>query len=43
MVKDHYQKLGFNVLDNAEDGSSHSALDLATFIPASTFIDVKEA
>jgi FkbH-like protein len=43
MVKDHYQKLGFIVLDNAEDGSSRSALDLATFVPASTFIDVKEA
>ena len=43
MVKDHYQKLGFTVLEQGEDGSSRSALELPTFVPASTFIDVKEA
>jgi FkbH-like protein len=43
MVRDHYQKLGFTVLERAEDGSSRSALDLAIFVPASTFIEVREA
>lgn len=43
MVKDHYQKLGFALLDQGTDGSSRSALDLSTFVPAHTFIDVKEA
>ena len=43
MVKDHYQKLGFSLVEQDEDGRSRSVLDLATFVPASTFIEVKQA
>jgi FkbH-like protein len=43
MVKDHYAKLGFSVIETGEDGSSRAVLDLATFAPASTFITVTEA
>lgn len=43
MVKDHYSKLGFSQLERGADGSSRSVLDLPTFVPASTFIEVKEA
>ena len=43
MVKDHYTKLGFAVLERGDDGRSLSALDLTTFVPASTFIEVKQA
>ena len=43
MVKDHYHKLGFSVVERRDDGSNRSVLDLATFVPASTFIEVKEA
>jgi FkbH-like protein len=43
MVKDHYAKLGFTVMETGEDGSSRAVLDLATFAPASTFITVTEA
>src|SRR3954452_6231816 len=43
MVKDHYAKLGFTVIETGEDGSSRAVLDLATFAPGSTFITVTEA
>ena len=43
MVKDHYQKLGFTMIEQGGDGSSRSVLELPTFVPASTFIDVREA
>jgi hypothetical protein len=43
MVRDHYQKLGLMLLEQRDDGSTTSALDLATFVPASTFIEVCEA
>ena len=43
MVKDHYAKLGFTVVETGADGSSRAVLDLATFVPASTFITVTEA
>lgn len=43
MVKDHYAKLGFNLVETGADGGSRSVLDLPTFIPASTFITVTEA
>ena len=43
MVKDHYAKLGFAVVETGEDGSSRAVLDLPTFVPASTFITVTEA
>ena len=42
MVREHYSRLGFTPLDTAEDGSSTAVLDLATFTPAETFIDVRE-
>ncbi len=42
MVKDHYSKLGFTVAETDAAGGSRSVLDLATFTPAETFIDVKE-
>lgn len=42
MVKDHYQKLGFTVVDTGPDASSRSILELPTFVPANTFITVTE-
>jgi FkbH-like protein len=42
MVRDHYLKLGFATTETRDDGSSRSILDLATFVPASTFIEVRE-
>ena len=43
MVKDHYTRLGFTVIEAAPDGASRNVLDLATFTPAETFIHVVEA
>lgn len=40
MVKDHYARLGFTVMETREDGGSRSVLDLASFTPAATFIHV---
>jgi FkbH-like protein len=42
MVRDHYSKLGFAVAETRDDGSSRSVLELPTFVPASTFIEVRE-
>ncbi len=42
MVRDHYARLGFNTGAPDADGNTTSMLDLATFTPADTFIDVKE-
>jgi FkbH-like protein len=42
MVRDHYVRLGFTVMHVAEDGASRAALDLGSFIPAETFIEVRE-
>ena len=42
MVRDHYVKLGFTVTEARPDGGSRSFLDLATFVPAGTFIEVAE-
>ena len=42
MVRDHYERLGFSVVRRDGDGASRAVLDLATFAPAETFIDVKE-
>ena len=42
MVREHYSKLGFSVAETRADGSSRSILDLPSFAPASTFIEVKE-
>jgi FkbH-like protein len=43
MVRDHYAKLGFTVVHQDADGGSVAELDLASFTPAPTFIDVSEA
>jgi FkbH-like protein len=42
MVRDHYAKLGFEVLETRADGGSRAALDLTGFTPAATFITVAE-
>jgi FkbH-like protein len=42
MVRDHYARLGFEVVSTAEDGSSVAVLDLENFVPAPTFIHVIE-
>jgi FkbH-like protein len=42
MVRDHYLKLGFATVETRDDGGSCSVLDLPTFVPASTFIEVRE-
>jgi FkbH-like protein len=42
MVKDHYARLGFTVTETQASGASKAVLDLASFVPAETFIDVKE-
>jgi FkbH-like protein len=42
MVRDHYARLGFIVLEADAEGRGRSVLDLDGFVPAETFIDVKE-
>jgi FkbH-like protein len=42
MVKDHYAKLGFTIMETDPAGGSRAVLDLAGFIPAETFIHVSE-
>ncbi len=42
MVKDHYSKLGFAVMETDAAGGSRAVLGLAGYIPAETFIDVTE-
>ena len=42
MVRDHYTRLGFTTVAEGEDGGSRNVLDLAPFVPAATFIEVKE-
>lgn len=42
MVKEHYQRLGFTVIEEQADGSSRSNLDLDGFQPADIFIKVNE-
>jgi FkbH-like protein len=42
MVKDHYAKLGFTVMQTVEAGNSRAMLDLAGYTPAETFIQVTE-
>jgi FkbH-like protein len=43
MVKEHYPKLGFAALDADGVGGTRWVLDLESFVPADTFIDVKES
>jgi FkbH-like protein len=42
MVRDHYARLGFTVTTRTEAGGSTADLDLTTFEPRPTFIDVTE-
>jgi FkbH-like protein len=42
MVRDHYTRLGFTTVAEGEDGGTRNVLDLAPFVPAATFIEVKE-
>ena len=42
MVKDHYTKLGFTLMSTDESGASRAVLDLSSFTPVPTFIDVKQ-
>jgi FkbH-like protein len=42
MVKDHYAKLGFTIMETDAAGGSRGVLDLAGFTPAETFIHVTE-
>ncbi len=39
MVREHYAKLGFTKVSEAEDGATEWRLDLAGFTPRKTFID----
>ena len=42
MVREHYVKLGFSVVETDPSGGSRAVLDLADFQPAETFIHVTE-
>jgi len=42
MVRDHYVKLGFELVCQSPDGGSLARLDLTRFQPAATFIQVTE-
>jgi predicted enzyme involved in methoxymalonyl-ACP biosynthesis len=42
MVRDHYSKLGFIVVEEAASGASRAILDLSAFKTADTFIHVRE-
>jgi FkbH-like protein len=42
MVRDHYERLGFTVTKRTEAGGSTAELDLTSFEPRPTFIDVTE-
>ncbi len=42
MVKDHYERLGFTKQHEDASGGSRNVLDLGGFVPAETFIDVRE-
>jgi FkbH-like protein len=42
MVKQHYAKLGFSVIDSSPTGAIRSVLDLTSFRPTATFIQAIE-
>ncbi len=42
MVKDHYARLGFTVVETDEAGGNRNVLELAEFVPAETFIEMRE-
>jgi FkbH-like protein len=43
MVKDHYTRLGFTVMETSDTGGNRNILDLAAFTPAETFIHIVES
>jgi FkbH-like protein len=42
MVRDHYARLGFTVMETTPEGGNRNILDLASYTPAETFIHVVE-
>lgn len=40
MVREHYQKLGFHALVEADDGGSRSVLELSRYTPPEIFIEI---
>jgi FkbH-like protein len=42
MVKDHYAKLGFTVMETTPAGGSRAVLDLHSFVPTPSFIHIEE-
>ena len=42
MVKDHYARLGFSVLETDDAGGNRNVLELASFTPTDTFIAMRE-
>jgi hypothetical protein len=42
MVKEHYARLGFAVMETDPSGGNVNILDLGSFTPAETFIHVVE-
>jgi predicted enzyme involved in methoxymalonyl-ACP biosynthesis len=42
MVRDHYSSCGFSMLESKPDGASRWALELASFAPIESFIDVRK-
>ena len=42
MVKDHYARLGFTVMETTPEAGNRNLLDLAHYTPAETFIHVVE-
>ncbi len=42
MVKDHYAKLGFTVMETTPSGGSRAMLDLKRFVPTRSFIHIEE-
>jgi len=43
MVRDHYDKLGFTRISEEPGGGHHACLDLTTYSPAHTFIELVES
>ncbi len=41
MVRKHYEKLGFSLIEETPDGSSRAGLDLRDFVPFPTFTNIE--
>jgi FkbH-like protein len=42
MVKDHFARLGFTTVASDEAGGNRNVLELAEFVPAETFVEMRE-